>query len=788
VVAACLAPVAAAAAPFDTEHIKVEITLDEASRSFSGRATETIRPLADGFASFELDADEMRIRTVRLSDGRPVPFEAHPPVLRIALDRPYAARETVSFVVEYDATPRRGIYFPALGGRRPRAPRQIWSMSWPEDARYWIPCHDDPADKVTSEIVLTAPASYEALANGALVETRREGPRRVWHWCLDRPHSTYLISFVAGEYEQVREATASPVPLSYFVYRGRSLDARRTFARTPEMIRFFAERSGLPYPFPGYAQAVVADFPFAGMENVSAVTLTDEALLDDRARIDTSSDDLVAHELAHQWWGDVVTPRRWADIWLSEGFATFFERLWQEHDQGPDAASYQRLLDADACLALDETTPDRPIVFEGHADPDERLNASAYQKGALVLGMLRRLLGEDAFWSGLRQYLSRFAYQNADTADFRRAMEDAAGRDLGWFFEQWLSRPGLPNLEVSRRWDPAGRRIVLHIRQGMDAAPPPSPFVLPLDVRIATAAGSRLEGLLVERAEQEFSFPCEAEPISVTVDPGAFIPKTLVAPRSREELAHDLLRGEPASDRAAAARRIASLPADAAIPLLASALNGDPFWGVRVEAAASLARLGGESTLAPLRSAARDRDPRIREAALAAMAGTPSAEDDLVSAFRLEVSERAAGAALRALGNLRSPRAFETLARGLARDSHADRIEIAALQGLGSLGDTRGIPLALERAAEGRSIAVRVAAVRTLRDLGRGQTVVRSRLIALLEDREPRVRGAAAEALGALSDPRARGHLREALGVEPVARVRREMTKAVDRIEAAAPQ
>jgi HEAT repeat protein len=170
------------------------------------------------------------------------------------------------------------------------------------------------------------------------------------------------------------------------------------------------------------------------------------------------------------------------------------------------------------------------------------------------------------------------------------------------------------------------------------------------------------------------------------------------------------------------------------------------------------------------------------------MARTPSAEGDLVSAFRLEASERAAGAALRALGILRSPRAFETLARGLARDSHADRLEIAALQGLGSLGDARGIPLALERAAEGRSIAVRVAAVRTLRDLGRGQTVVSGRLIALLADREPRVRGAAAEALGFLADPRARGHLREALGVEPFASVRREMTRAVERIEAAAPQ
>jgi aminopeptidase N len=285
VLAAFLATLTATAAPFDAEHIKVEISLDEANRSFSGRATETIRPLADGFASFELDADEMRIRSVRLADGRPLPFDARPPVLRITLDRAYAAGETLSFVVEYDATPRRGVYFPVIDSRRRHVPRQVWSLSWPEDARYWIPCHDDPADKVTSEFVLTAPASYEALANGVLVETHREGPRRVWHWRLDQPHSTYLISFVAGEYEEVRDAAASTVPLSYFVYRGRSADARRTFARTHEMVRFFAEQSGLPYPFPSYAQAIAADYPFAGMENVTAVTLGDEALLEDSARL-----------------------------------------------------------------------------------------------------------------------------------------------------------------------------------------------------------------------------------------------------------------------------------------------------------------------------------------------------------------------------------------------------------------------------------------------------------------------------------------------------------------------
>ena len=235
------------------------------------------------------------------------------------------------------------------------------------------------------------------------------------------PHSTYLMSFVAGEYEEVREPLASaPVPLSYFVYRGRSGDARRTFARTPEMLRFFSERTGLPYPFPKYSQAVAADFPFGGMENVTAVTLADEAAA--RATelgIDTSSDDVIAHELAHQWWGNAVTPGRWTDVWLSEGFATFFERLWGEHDRGLDAASYARLLDADACLALHEDGAGACHGLRGGLETrSSASNALVYQKGALVLGMLRRILGEEAFWNGLREYLRRNAFATSRPPTF----------------------------------------------------------------------------------------------------------------------------------------------------------------------------------------------------------------------------------------------------------------------------------------------------------------------------------------------------------------------------------
>jgi aminopeptidase N len=771
--------------PFDAEHVRLDLAFDETRRSIHGRATETVRLLRDGVEAIDLDADEMRVVAARLADGRPLAFEARPPRLRIALEGRHRTGEQVTFVVEYEATPRRGVYFVGPDARRPHLPKQVWSHSWPEDARYWFPCHDDPADTVTSEMVLTTPATYEAIGNGDLVDVRETAGRKVWHWKMDRPHPTYLVSFVAGEYEEVRDEAASPrVPLGYFVYRGRADDARRTFAHTPEMIRLFSERSGLPYPFAKYSQAVAADFLFGGMENVTAVTLADEALLEPRARADTSSDGVIAHELAHQWWGDAVTVRRWADVWLSEGFATFFQRLWQEHDLGTDAASYQRLLDADDVLALPEGARSRPMVFGDVDDPGMLLNANVYQKGGLVLAMLRHVLGEEVFWRGIQAYAARFAFKSAETADFRRAMEAAAGRDLDWFFDQWTLRPGLPHLTVTHRWDPVARRLVLTVRQDTGADAAKARFVLPLEIRVVTPGGARTEAIVFDQAEQEFGLPCDERPLAVVVDPDSWVPKSLVAEASADELGVRLANGGSAVERAVAARELARLRPAGAAGLLAQALGRDPFWGVRAEAAEALGAFG--QTAGPLlQRGAQDADPRVRAALCRALGRMPPsvAEATLLTVVSRDTSELAAAAALRALGTLRSPRAFEALARAMERGSHAERVRIAALEGLGALGDPGGIPLALEQSGPGRASALRCAAIRSLRDLGRSQRVVAGRLTALLEDSDARVREAAAEALGALGDPRTRGRLREALGVEAIPAARRAMDAAVKRIE-----
>ncbi|HET7291704.1 MAG TPA: M1 family aminopeptidase, partial [Vicinamibacteria bacterium] len=649
---------------------------------------------------------------------------------------------------------------------------------WPEEARYVMPCHDDLADKVTSEMRLGLPRGWRAMANGVLVESRDEAGMRVVHYRLDQPHSPYLIAFVAGEYEEVA-AGSTGVPISLFVYRGRGEDGRRSFARASEMLAFLAETTGHPYPWPKLALSVAADFVHGAMENVSAITFSDRHLLDARARLDSSADEVLAHELSHQWWGDLVTPASWNDVWLSEGLATYFTDLWIERDQGADAAAWRRLEHGEAWRAVDLPARRRAVVPDGSVEPWSLLDANVYARPALVLAQLRVLVGEGAFWNGLRTFLGRHALGSAGTADFEWALTAAAGRELGWFFEQWLRRPERPSLRVAWRWDAEAARVSLSVRQE------PPAFVLPVEVRLIGRAGARVRRIFVERATQDFSIPADEEPLSVSLDALTHAVAAVDMPRPAAELAVDLTRGATAADRALAARALAAGPRTESVPVLASALRADGFWGVRAEAARALGRLGGADSQEALAGAWRDADPRVRAEAAEAFAaiGGASAAGALQDLLRSDSSDRVTGAALRGLGASRGAGAWETLAAALGRVSAPSRIQTAALQGLAALGDTRAVPLLLEHSSPGRDPQLRREAVDALARLGRGQGVVASRLLRLLSDTDGSVRVAAAKALARLGDPAVRDALRAAAAAEDHPGHRRDLEAALEELQ-----
>jgi aminopeptidase N len=344
----------------DVRHLKIEVTLDFAAAAVDGVTTLTLVPLNDGPTRVVLDAVELELQAVTLADGKPLDFTYDGHKLRFDLGE-RRENESIDIKVRYRCTPRRGLYFIRPDKDYPQRPLQAWSQGQDEDNRYWFPCFDYPNAKSTSEVIATVPARMTVLSNGSLVEDREHGELRTVHYRQDVPHSSYLVTLVAGEYSHSREP-AGDIELHYFVTPGREADAPRSFANTAKMIALFAEKTGRPYPWKRYSQITVSEFIFGGMENTSATTLTDQTLHDARAHLDFSSEPLVSHELAHQWFGDLLTCRDWSHGWLNEGFATYFELIWQEFNEGRDEADYYRLLDQEAYIEEDAHRYRRPLV------------------------------------------------------------------------------------------------------------------------------------------------------------------------------------------------------------------------------------------------------------------------------------------------------------------------------------------------------------------------------------------------------------------------------------------
>ncbi len=454
--------------PFQVAHLAIDLALDIAKKSVFGAATLHLHRVDPEADEVQLDAIAFDLRSVRL-DGARADYRYDGRTITVAIP---LGKERAVLTIAYGATPRRGLYFLEPDEHVPDRPRQVWSQCQEEDARYFIPCIDKPHVKMTTEIAVRVPNGWSVLSNGALVSktTPKKGAWR-FHWKMDAPHPSYLLTLVAGEFDEVEEnarrggpvsgagakgakaAARDTVPLSYLVPRGRLEEGLRTFARTPNMVEYFGTITGTPYPWNKYAQVVVSDFIFGGMENTTATTMYEHILLDARAAIDITSDDLIAHELAHQWFGDYVTCRDWSEGWLNEGFATFFEHVWREQAKGRDEYDFGLKGDLEGYLAEATGRYRRPIVCQDYDAPLDLFDRHLYEKGALVLHTLRVELGDDLFWKGIAVYLERHARGVVETRDLMRAMEEVSGRSLGKLFEQAIYKPGHPECDVHVAWE-----------------------------------------------------------------------------------------------------------------------------------------------------------------------------------------------------------------------------------------------------------------------------------------------------------------------------------------------
>ncbi|MGC9983936.1 MAG: M1 family aminopeptidase [Polyangia bacterium] len=775
--------------PVAVSHVRLSFEPDMAARTLHGQSRLSLTARQDGLDKVELNAVDMTIEQVSV-DGKPVSgIDYDGERLRIELGRAFTRGARFTLVVDYRCKPRRGLYFVGPDQAHPDHPLECWSQGQDDDSRFYWPCVDLPVEKASSEVFCTVPAGVTVLSNGDLAD-KSDLPdgRTRWHYVLDLPHSPYLVTLVCGPFTELKErAPETGVDVYYYAPKGREEDTRRSLGRTPEMIDFFSRRIGVPYPHRRYSQVFVHDFIFGGMENTTATTLTSEAMLDQRAALDHDVEGLVSHELAHQWWGDLLTCREWPEAWLNEGFATYFEYVWREHTRGRDEADVELLGDLDAYLG-EAGTYQRPLVCRQYEAPIDLFDRHLYEKGGRVLHMLRHELGEDNFWRALRLYGERHARGSVETRDLARAVEEATSRNLDWFFDQWVGSPGHPELEGAWEWDADKKAGTLRLEQKQSSDRPPR---FTTRVLFEVEGVRREETVEVDQRSHAFEFHLAARPTQVIFDPGDVVLKSIKLKKPRALWERQLQAARLGVDRVLAARALADLPEPATVAALAAALESDSFWAVRAAAAAALGKTRRQDALDALLKAREQENPRVRRAAAAALGDfvVTHAPGNQRAAELLEgwvaggdASCFVEAAAALALGRTRSPRAAAVLSGLLSRNSFQDMIRARAIDGLGATGDEAALPLVEAAFAPGASIYARRAIVGALARLAEGTLHARHARECLegwLCDPDFRVRMDAASGLAALADARAVPAIEAALHAELDGRAKRRMREAI---------
>ncbi len=776
--------------------ISLDVRLDLPRGRVAGTARHRVRVLRDEASRLRLDAVALELAAVRV-DGEPAAHRYDGAALVVELGA-RARGDELTVEVDYAAEPKKGLYFIRPDAAHPERPEQAWTQGQDEDNRHWFPCLDHPSHKCATDVRVTVPAGLFALSNGELVEDRADAASgtHVWGYRFDAPHPAYLVTLVVGRFAALRDRHGE-VELGYYVDPSRVADAPRTFARTPEMMARFEALVGRPYPYRRYSQIAVAEFIFGGMENTTATTLTDLTLHDARAHLDLTSEPLVAHELAHQWFGDLVTCREWAHGWLNEGFATYFEHLWREHADGVDAADWDRLIDREAYLEEASGRYARPIVARVYEEPIDLFDRHLYEKGGAVLHMLRRELGDAAFWRGVAAYLERHAGGTVETADLQRALEAASGWSGARFFEQWIYRAGHPRLEVTYAWDEAQRLARVEVTQKDEG----EPWTLTLPVELEIDGAIERHALEVSRRAHVFHLPAAAAPTRAVVDPGRDLLAELELKKPEAVWIAELRTAPRAVDRAFAARALGKLGAATARPALVAAMAADPFWAVRGECGRALGELRGpasrEAIVARLPDEAHPKARRLLVRALGAFRHDVAAAAALADRARAGDPSYLVEAELAvSLGKVRGPGAYEAIAALLDRPSHRDLVAAGALVGLAELREARGLDDAIARARYGAAAGARAAAIGAIGVLGAEhgdrRRAARELLADLaLDDPDFRARLAAIDALGALGDPDAGATLARAAAGERDGRIRRrarEVLRDLERGRAASEQ
>jgi len=459
---------------WDLIHTALDLSFNWKEEAVMGKATLTLAPLFYPQSSLQIDAVNFDVHQITLDGQELKTYKNADNKIDITLPRAYKKDEEIKVEISYTAHPResaqktgtaitsdKGLFFIDPQDTIPGLPMQIWSQGETSNNSKWFPTLDQPNERETQEVILTVEDSMMTLSNGLLVSsTPLPGGMRRDDWKLDLPHAPYLTMVAIGQWDKVTEYWRGR-PVEYYVDLGYGPSAKAIFANTPEMIEFFSKKLGYDFVWPKYSQIIVKNFVTGAMENTSAVVFADyiEFNVDDVIE-DGTNDYIVAHELFHHWFGDLVTCESWANITLNEGFANYAEYLWQEYKYGREHADMSRLNELSGYFDQTQTTA-HPLIQYHYDAEDDLFDAHSYNKGGLVLHMLRDLVGDDAFFASLQLYLRQNAYKSVEVDDLRQAFEEVTGRDMSWFWNQWYFGSGHPIVKIDYNYDVPGKAMVI---------------------------------------------------------------------------------------------------------------------------------------------------------------------------------------------------------------------------------------------------------------------------------------------------------------------------------------
>jgi aminopeptidase N len=584
----------------DLLHMRLWISFNYEKQYAYAKAILKMKPYFYPQKQIELDARGFEIKEIGLVSSKninaqkaekPLNYQYQNDIITIDLDKTYYSTDTLNIFINYIAKPNelkeggsnaissdKGLFFINPLGTEDNKPRQIWTQGETQSNSAWFPTIDSPNEKITHELFITVQNNEVTLSNGLLIaSTDNKDGTRTDFWKMDMPHAPYLVMMAIGEFAVVKDKWRN-IPVNYYVEKEYSPHAKAIFGNTPEMIEYFSKILGFDYPWPKYSQVIVRDYVSGVMENTTATIHGEFVQKTTRELIDGNNDEIIAHELFHQWFGDVVTCESWSNLPLNESFATYGEYLWEEYKNGRDAADAHNQQGLLAYLAESRQKQVNMIRFDWQ-NREDMFDSHSYAKGGRILHMLRKTVGDSAFFKSLNLYLTKNKFRTVEIHDLRLAFEEVTGQDLNWFFNQWFFAPGHPKIKITHQFNPETNLYTVSVKQSPSAENGPL-YRLPFDIDIYSNNTVTRHRVTLTDSEQNFEFKLNQKPDLVNVDAEKMLLCVKEEKKTNQEWAFQYKKAPLYLDRVEALENLSKNPnSPEAQEIIELALN-DRYWGI----------------------------------------------------------------------------------------------------------------------------------------------------------------------------------------------------------------